>query len=73
MPMWREAVGLVFSIKAHEAYYVPVPENQDHARALIHEFKDLLESKEILWVGQNAKYDSTIMKWCSCRNQWSLF
>ena len=58
-----EAVGLVFSIKAHEAYYVPVPENQDHARALIHEFKDLLESKEILWVGQNAKYDSTIMKW----------
>ena len=58
-----EAVGLVFSIKAHEAYYVPVPENQEQARALIHEFKDLLESKDILWVGQNAKYDSTIMKW----------
>lgn len=58
-----EAVGLVFSVKPHEAYYVPVPENQTEAKALIHEFKDLLESDEKLWIGQNAKYDSTLMKW----------
>ncbi len=58
-----EAVGLVFSVKPHEAYYVPVPENQSEAKALIHEFKDLLESDDKLWIGQNAKYDSTLMKW----------
>lgn len=58
-----EAVGLVFSVKAHEAYYVPVPEKQDEATALILEFKALLEADNKLWIGQNAKYDSTLMKW----------
>jgi DNA polymerase I len=58
-----ELVGLVFSVVAHEAYYVPIPENRDQALAIVQEFKSLLESNEKLWVGQNVKYDSTMMKW----------
>lgn len=58
-----ELVGLVFSVKHHEAYYVPVPENQDLAKALVEKFKPLLESSDKLWIGQNVKYDATIMKW----------
>ncbi len=58
-----ELVGLVFSIKNHEAYYVPVPENQELAKEMVSKFRPLLESEDKLWVGQNIKYDATIMKW----------
>ncbi|MBK8701472.1 MAG: DNA polymerase I [Saprospiraceae bacterium] len=58
-----EAVGLVFSVAAHEAYYVPIPENQEEAKKVIHVFKALLESNDKLWIGQNIKYDATLMKW----------
>ena len=58
-----ELVGLVFSIKANEAYYVPIPENQQEARQLVNQFKPLLESSDKHWVGQNIKYDANVMKW----------
>jgi DNA polymerase I len=58
-----ELVGMVFSIKEGEATYVPIPENQEAAKKVVNEFKDLLERKDKLWVGQNVKYDATMMKW----------
>lgn len=58
-----ELVGMVFSIKNNEAYYVPVPADQHEAKEIVDEFKPLLESEGKLWVGQNVKYDSTMMKW----------
>ena len=58
-----ELVGLVFSIKEGEATYVPIPEDQIQAKAIVNEFKSLLESTDKLWVGQNVKYDATMMKW----------
>jgi DNA polymerase I len=58
-----ELVGMVFSIKEGEGTYVPIPENQDEARAVVAEFKSLLERTDKLWVGQNIKYDATMMKW----------
>jgi DNA polymerase I len=58
-----ELVGLVFSVKSHEAFYVPIPENQVLALEIVNEFKEILESETKYWVGQNIKYDATIMKW----------
>ncbi len=58
-----ELVGMVFSIKEGEGTYVPIPENQEEARAVVAEFKSLLERTDKLWVGQNIKYDATMMKW----------
>lgn len=58
-----ELVGLVFSVKHNEAFYVPVPENQDQAKTLVEKFQPLLESSDKLWIGQNVKYDATMMKW----------
>jgi DNA polymerase-1 len=37
-PNLAELVGLSFSVKPHEAFYVPVPANQDEARKIVHEF-----------------------------------
>lgn len=58
-----ELVGLVFSIKKGEGYYIPIPEDQAEAKAICAEFKPVLEHKEIELVGQNIKYDAFIMKW----------
>ena len=58
-----ELVGMVFSVKVGEATYVPIPENQDDARAIVKEFKGVLTRTDKLWVGQNVKFDATMMKW----------
>jgi DNA polymerase-1 len=58
-----ELVGLSFSWKAHEGYYVPVPADQKAAQAIVEEFREIFENKEIKKVGQNIKYDLIMMKW----------
>lgn len=58
-----ELVGMSFSVKKGEAYYVPVPVNQEKAKQLLEMFKPLFAQNEILWVGQNIKYDLLVMKW----------
>ncbi|MEL6922706.1 MAG: DNA polymerase, partial [Bacteroidota bacterium] len=58
-----ELVGIAFSVKKGEAYYVPVPDDQEAAKALVAEFKPLLENKQIGKIGQNIKYDMLILKW----------
>lgn len=58
-----ELVGLSFAWEDHKAYYVPVPTNQDAAKALVKEFEVVLCHPEIEKVGQNIKYDNTMLKW----------
>lgn len=58
-----ELVGLSFAVKADEAYYVPVPADQEEARKLVHEFKPVFENPEIRKIGQNIKYDAIVLKW----------
>jgi DNA polymerase-1 len=58
-----ELVGLSFAIKAHEAWYVPIPADQDEAMAIMVEFKGVLENENIAKICQNIKYDALISKW----------
>ena len=58
-----ELVGLSFSIKPGEGWYVPVPDNQTEAHVIAHEFKELLENENIAKTGQNIKYDILTLKW----------
>ena len=57
-----QLVGISFSWKKGEAYYVPFPENQDEALALAQRFKLVLEDENILKIGQNLKYDILVLK-----------
>jgi DNA polymerase-1 len=57
-----ELVGLSFSFKIGEAYYVPFPENQMEAQKLLNEFKPFFENEHIIKIGQNIKYDLSILK-----------
>ena len=58
-----ELVGLSFSINPHEGWYIPLPDNYDQARAVLHEFKPLFENTRIGKTGQNIKYDLMMLKW----------
>lgn len=57
-----ELVGLSFSVKAHEAYYVPIPAEKDKAQAIVEKFRPIFEDESKILVGQNIKYDYQILK-----------
>jgi len=58
-----ELVGMSFSIKPGEGWYVPVPEDKKKATEICAIFKPILEDEKILKVGQNIKYDILMLKW----------
>ena len=57
-----ELVGLSFSVKEHEAFYVPIPANREEALQIVNIFKPLYEDPKILKVGQNLKYDLEVLR-----------
>ncbi|MEO8087163.1 MAG: DNA polymerase I, partial [Bacteroidota bacterium] len=56
-----ELVGMSFSIKAHEGYWVPVPPDQAETKKIVQEFKPVFENEKIEKVGQNLKYDISVL------------
>ena len=56
-----QLVGLSFSFKAGEAWYVPVPADKKKALSLVHEFKPVFANEAILKIGQNMKFDILIL------------
>ncbi len=57
-----ELVGLSFSVKKHEGWYVPVPADQKEARKIVDEFKSFFENDKIEKIAQNLKYDLAILQ-----------
>ena len=57
-----ELVGLSFSVKEHEAFYVPIPAEREQALKIVNIFKPLYEDPKILKVGQNLKYDLEVLR-----------
>jgi len=68
-----ELVGLSFAVKAGEAWYVPVPVDQDVVKGIVNEFKPVLEDASIGKIGQNIKYDVLVLKWYDVQLQGDLF
>ncbi|UAY54878.1 DNA polymerase I [Arachidicoccus terrestris] len=58
-----ELVGMSFSVKAAEGYYVPVSADQAEANRQVELFSGLFSDPNITWIGQNLKYDLLVMKW----------
>jgi DNA polymerase-1 len=56
-----ELVGLSFSFEKGKGFYVPFPENQEEAQALIEKFRPFFENEIIEKIGQNLKYDLKIL------------
>jgi DNA polymerase-1 len=58
-----QLVGISFAIKAHEAYYIPVPEDKKEAKRILEIFRPIFENEAIAKIGQNLKYDALVLKW----------
>lgn len=57
-----EIVGLSFSIKAHEAYYVSIPADKNEAQKILEKLRPIFENETKILIGQNIKYDYHILK-----------
>ena len=62
-----ELVGIAFSTHPHEAYYVPIPNHSledisKEVSQIINEFRPVFENEHIRKIGQNIKYDLSILK-----------
>jgi len=57
-----ELVGLSFAYKTGEAFYIPVPEDQKEAQLIVDEFKPVFENENSTLIGQNIKYDLSVLR-----------
>ena len=56
-------LGVAFSVKPHEAYYVVCGDNRESALQILEEFRPVFENPSIRVVGHNLKYDLSVLKW----------
>lgn len=56
-------VGLSFSVKSGEAFYVPCPPDEIQTKNILANFTSLFSDKNKIWIGQNIKYDLLVLKW----------
>ena len=68
-----ELVGLSFSVKPGEAWYVPCPADQKRTKEILAHFESLFTDKKKIWIGQNTKYDLLVLKWYGVELKGNLF
>ena len=56
-PITAKLLGMSFSCKENEAFYIPVPQDDSKAKETVKKIKPLVENPASLKVGQNMKYD----------------
>jgi len=68
-----ELVGLSFAIIPGEAFYIPVPADQDKTKKILAHFEPLFSDPSKTWIGQNIKYDMLVLKWYGIEIAGQLF
>ncbi|HJY22129.1 MAG TPA: DNA polymerase I, partial [Hanamia sp.] len=68
-----DLVGLSFSYKAGEGYYVPCPDDEAATRNILQYFIPLFNDETKIWIGQNIKYDMLVLKWYGMELKGKLF
>ena len=56
-----DLVGVSFAIKAHEAWYLPMPTEREKCQKKLELLRPLFEDETILKIGQNLKYDISML------------
>ena len=56
-----ELVGVSFSVKENEAFYVTMPADREKVIGRLEILREIFENEEIEKVGQNMKYDITVL------------
>ncbi|MGB0429345.1 MAG: DNA polymerase I, partial [Bacteroidia bacterium] len=61
-PLTCELVGMSFSTKTGNGWYVPVNEDEQNWHETVNAFKSILEDESKTIIGQNIKYDIQVMR-----------
>jgi DNA polymerase-1 len=72
-PNNAELVGISFSFKPKEAFFVIMPENYQESLEIVRQFRPFFEDENISKTGQNLKYDIAILKWYEVEVKGKLF
>lgn len=72
-PLTAGLVGMSFAIREQEAWYVPVPANQEEATDIVLRLAPALQHPEIEKVGQNIKFDILALRKYGVRVKGPLF
>lgn len=57
-----DLIGMSFCWEKGTAYYVYLPEEKEAVIKLLERFKRVFDKEDILWIGQNLKYDLIMLK-----------
>lgn len=68
-----ELAGISFSVKRGEAWYVPFPQDQEKLENRLELFRGLFENENTEKIGQNLKYDITVLNTYEIGVNGSLF
>ena len=68
-----ELVGLSFSCKKGEGYYVPCSANRATTLNMLDKLMVLFNREEVTWVGHNFKYDLLVLKWYNIELRGKIF
>ncbi|NCI47899.1 DNA polymerase I [Sediminibacterium soli] len=68
-----ELVGISFSFRSGEGYYIPCPADQAATQNILAQLRPLFDSEKINWIGQNLKYDMLVLKWYGCELKGPMF
>lgn len=60
-PNEAELVGLSFSYVPGEAFYVPIPSDQEKTKEILEMFRNIFANEQIAKIGQNVKYDMLVL------------
>lgn len=61
-PNEAELVGMSFAYVEGEAFYVPLPPDQEKTHAILENFRGVFENENITKIGQNIKFDLLVLK-----------
>ena len=57
-----DILGIAFSWKAHEGYYLDLPEDREKAKEILEKFKGVFGNSSIGKIGQNLKFDLLMLR-----------
>lgn len=68
-----DLVGISLAVKAQEAWYIPMPADYESCLKKVILLKPLLENENILKIGQNLKYDISVLRHYDVKVKGPLF
>ncbi|HRD58798.1 MAG TPA: DNA polymerase I [Ferruginibacter sp.] len=68
-----ELVGISFSVKPTEGYYIPCPADRKATEKILSTLSTLFNDTSKTWIGQNLKYDMLVLKWYNVALKGNIF